>query len=150
MNDFSTPAQENIYGFSESPANFIAGRKRSLSSMSPTILVDNLTQNVSLVISAAGGSKIPSAISSAIARVLWLNEDIKTAVDVARIHHQLTPNEVQYEYGILDQVIKGLEAKGHKTRRYRERGSVLCAIYKNSTGIFANADYRKKGDVEGL
>lgn len=148
MNDFSTPG--NIYGFEEAPANYIVGHKRPLSSMSPTIVVDKESRNVSLVISAAGGSKIPSAISAAIARVQWLDEDIKQAVDVARVHHQLTPNEIQYEYGILDEVIQGLEAKGHKTSRYRERGSVLCAIYKNSTGVFANADYRKRGEVEGV
>lgn len=83
-------------------------------------------------------------------RILWMNQDIKEAVDAPRIHHQLIPMAVQYEFGVLDQVVRGLEAKGHKTYRYRERGSVICAVFKNSTGIYANADFRKEGDVVGF
>lgn len=47
-------------------------------------------------------------------------------------------------------LITGLELLGHKTQRYSDRGSVICAIAKNQTGIFANADYRKAGEVIGL
>lgn len=47
-------------------------------------------------------------------------------------------------------MIDGLEKIGHHTRRYEDRGSVICAIAKNSTGIFANADFRKAGDVVGI
>lgn len=48
------------------------------------------------------------------------------------------------------QIITGLESLGHKTFRYDERGSVVCAIAQNQTGIYANADYRKAGDVVGF
>lgn len=44
----------------------------------------------------------------------------------------------------------GLEALGHQLVRTKERGSVVCAIFKNATGIYANADFRKGGDVVGL
>lgn len=54
-------------------------------------------------------------------------------------------------YDILFQkIITGLELLGHKMQRYHDRGSVICAIAKNQTGIFANADYRKAGAVVGL
>lgn len=149
MNDFSTPRHENLYGLRESPANYIQGHKRSLSSMSPTIVTDK-KGNVKLAISAAGGSKIPTAIATALIRTLWMNQDIKETVDEARIHHQLSPMEVQYEYGILDQIVERLEKLGHKTKRYRERGSVICAISKNETGVYGNADFRKRGEVIGL
>lgn len=39
---------------------------------------------------------------------------------------------------------------GHEMQRYDDAGSVICAIAKNQTGIFANADYRKAGEVVGL
>lgn len=47
-------------------------------------------------------------------------------------------------------MIDGLEKLGHKTKRYDDRGSIVCAIAKNNSGIFANADFRKAGDVVGL
>lgn len=47
-------------------------------------------------------------------------------------------------------IVKGLRAKGHHTMRYRERGSIICAIAQNASGIYANADFRKGGDVAGF
>ena len=37
-------------------------------------------------------------------RSLWFGEDIKTAIDANRLHHQLAPMEVAYEEG-TDEVI---------------------------------------------
>jgi gamma-glutamyltranspeptidase / glutathione hydrolase / leukotriene-C4 hydrolase len=52
---------------------------------------------------------------------------------------------------ILQQVIDGLEKIGHKTKRYRDRGSIICAIVKLLDGyIYANADHRKGGEVYGI
>lgn len=88
--------------------------------------------------------------SQVTAKILWMKQTVKEAVDSARIHHQLFPSEIAYEYGVPKQVIDGLKRLGHATKRYRERGSVVCVIlYENST-IFANADYRKGGDVYGV
>ncbi|KAJ3646579.1 hypothetical protein Zmor_024161 [Zophobas morio] len=83
-------------------------------------------------------------------RTLWFHQNIKEAVDAPRIHHQLYPMEVQYEYGVLQQVIDGLEAMGHKTSRYKDAGSIICALLKKSDAIYANADFRKGGDVYGI
>lgn len=35
-------------------------------------------------------------------RILWFGESIKQAVDASRIHHQIFPMEVAYDYGVLD------------------------------------------------
>ena len=79
-----------------------------------------------------------------------MENTLKEAVDVARIHHQLYPMKVVYEYGVQKEIINGLKKLGHETLRYRTQGSVICAIVQHNKTIFANADYRKNGDVYGL
>ncbi|XP_050099867.1 glutathione hydrolase 1 proenzyme-like [Anopheles aquasalis] len=149
MDDFASPGLQNYFGLPGSKANFIRPYKRALSSMAPTIVTD-AEHNVKLVIGAAGGTKITTAVALTLMRALWFGYDIKEAVDAPRFHHQLVPMAVQYEYGNLDVLIRGLQRKGHETVRYRERGSIICAIARNASGVYANADFRKGGDVAGF
>ncbi|XP_011341293.2 glutathione hydrolase 1 proenzyme isoform X2 [Ooceraea biroi] len=149
MDDFSIPSRLSYFGIPPSPNNYIAPGKQPLSSMVPSIFVDQ-HGDVRMVVGAAGGTKITTAVALVTAKIFWMGQTVKEAVDSARIHHQLFPPEVAYEYGVPKQVIDGLKLRGHVTKRYRERGSVVCVIlYANST-IFANADYRKGGDVYGI
>lgn len=62
MDDFSIPGRSNGYNLPPSPANFIEPYKRPLSSMCPTILLDENGQ-VELLIGSAGGSKITSSVA---------------------------------------------------------------------------------------
>lgn len=149
MDDFSTPGKPNLFELPPSPSNFIEAQKRPMSSMSPMILT-NSTGHVKLVIGSAGGSKIITAVAQVIARVVWFGEDIKTAMDAPRIHHQLVPNVLAYENESLESIMKLLEAKGHKTKQFEGRGSTMCGIVQNRTAIYANADFRKRGGVSGF
>lgn len=85
-----------------------------------------------------------------IARHLWMKNSIKEAVDAARIHHQLFPMEVSYEFGVTRPLLEGLMKLGHRILRYRDRGSVVCAVARINGTIYANADYRKTGDIYGI
>ncbi|RVE50892.1 hypothetical protein evm_004459 [Chilo suppressalis] len=149
MDDFSSAGFANYFGLQPSPANFIAPGKRPLSSMSPSVLVDR-NGNAKMVIGASGGTKITTAVALVMMRKIWFEQTIKEAVDEARFHHQIFPMTVEYEYGVLADVIHGLRAKGHGLKRYKGRGSIICALFRNKTGIYANADFRKGGDVAGM
>ncbi|XP_033222455.1 scoloptoxin SSD14-like isoform X2 [Belonocnema kinseyi] len=149
MDDFGLPSRFSYFRIPPSKNNFIKPGKRPLSSMSPTILVDP-NGDVKMIIGAAGGTKIITAITFVIMKYLWMENNLKEAVDFSRIHHQLYPMKVIYEYGVQKQIIDGLKKLGHETLRYKTHGSVICAIAQHNKSIFANSDYRKNGDVYGL
>lgn len=62
MDDFSVPDVENAFHIPPSPANFIRPQKMPMSSMCPTILLDE-NNDVEVLIGAAGGSRITSSVA---------------------------------------------------------------------------------------
>ncbi|KAF4522304.1 hypothetical protein B566_EDAN011015 [Ephemera danica] len=149
MDDFSSPNITNMYGVPPSPENFIQPGKRPMSSMNPTVIVDG-NGNTRLVIGAAGGTKITSATAWAIIRNLRFNETIKEAIDARRIHHQLYPMTLEYEYGVLQDIVTGLETIGHNSSRYDVGESMVSGLARDENGhINANADFRRIAVIAG-
>ena len=133
----------NYFGLKETPTNYPEPGKRAISSMSPIIVVNKESGNVKLVIGAAGGSKIISALALSILRFSCCTTNIKEIIDAPRLHHQLVPNEISYEYGVLSSVVDGLAKKGHKLKRYKNRGTIVNGLSMISQVIYGIADYRK-------
>jgi len=150
MDDFSAPNITNYFGVPPSPHNFIRPGKRPLSSMCPSLLIDKNTNQVRLAIGAAGGTKITTAVAQAIIRNQWLGEDIKSAIDARRLHHQLAPMVVSYEPGTSKEVLESLEAQGHTVSLVDKFGSVVVGIERmDNKDLYANVDFRKAGAVDG-
>lgn len=151
MDDFSSSEFDNYFGLPFSSANKIEPMKRPFTSMAPSIILDK-HKNVKMVVGAAGGTKIPTAIALVIMRCLWFNQTLKEAIDAPRLHHQVFPMDVSYEFGFTEAVIEGLEKLKHTMTRSRSTGSVINAILKDDVKevIYANADYRKRGETEGF
>ncbi|XP_017853019.1 glutathione hydrolase 1 proenzyme isoform X2 [Drosophila busckii] len=151
MSDFS---MQHLRNYFELPyvegKNTIATAARPMSSMSPIIVTDRRSGQVRLVVGAAGGTKIISALVPLLVRLLWQQAHIKHAIDASRIHHQMLPNVVQYEYGLLEKQLKQLREKGHRCERYRQRNSVICGVAWRNETVFVNSDYRKIGGVAGF
>ncbi|XP_020279668.1 gamma-glutamyltranspeptidase 1-like isoform X2 [Pseudomyrmex gracilis] len=149
MDDFSSPNITNGFGLPPSPANFIAPGKRPLSSMCPTIVVDQ-NNNVRLVIGAAGGTKITSGVAIGMLLNLWSGYDIKEAIDARRLHHQLLPMNLQNEHGFCHSVLDYLDKIGHNTSTFTGIGSAITAVSSENGEITANSDYRRQGKTAGF
>lgn len=96
MDDFSTPGTFNSYNVPASPANFIVPGKIPMSSMCPSIILDQ-NGNVRMLVGAAGGTKITTSIADSIIKYLILGKSMENAINTGRIHHQLQPMQVDVE-----------------------------------------------------
>lgn len=151
MSDYSMKHLRNYFDLPHVEGrNMIASNASPMSSMCPVIVSERGTGQVRLVVGAAGGTKIITALVPLLVRMLWQSVDIKQAIDAPRFHHQMLPNVLQYEYGILYEHLQRLRAKGHRCERYRQRGSVICGVARHHEQISVNSDYRKIGGVAGL
>lgn len=101
MDDFTTAIGEtNAYGLSQSARNAPAGGKRPLSSMSPTIVLED--GRVRLVAGASGGPRIISATIQAIIDVLQFGLTPTAALAEGRLHQQWKPHVLWLETGRFD------------------------------------------------
>ncbi|XP_067679969.1 glutathione hydrolase 1 proenzyme-like [Haliotis asinina] len=148
MDDFSTPGEVNYFGVPASPANFIVPRKRPLSSMCPSIVVDGNTGDVVLAVGAAGGTKITTSTMLVSLYTLRLGLPVGDAIDSRRLHHQLLPKTLSVEKGFPQEIMDGLKAKGHNFT-LDNPGSVVNAIHVTGNMLHAASDIRKFGAPDG-
>jgi len=149
MDDFSIkPGVPNAFGLVGDDANAIEPGKRPLSSMTPTLLID---EDRIAVLGTPGGSRI---ISMVIQGVLALDSGA-TALQAAaqpRVHHQYLPDEVSIEPGALsDEARAGLEALGHTIKvEQRTWGNMQVVLWHRADGrVEAGADPRWKNVGKG-
>jgi gamma-glutamyltranspeptidase/glutathione hydrolase len=112
MNDFSIPGSSNAFGFVPSPSNYIRPGKRPLSSITPTI-VEWANGTLYYVIGAAGGSRIITATIQNLIHVLDQNMTVPQALAQPRLHDQLIPNQVNFEYAYDNETVAFMKSLGH-------------------------------------
>lgn len=112
MNDFSIPGSSNAFGYLPSPANFIRPGKRPLSSISP-VIVETAKGKLYFVIGAAGGSRIITSTIQNIHHVLDEGLTVPQALARPRLHDQLSPNQVSFEYAYDNKTVAFLASLGH-------------------------------------
>ena len=149
MDDFSiAPGVANTFGLIGAQANAIAPRKRPLSSMSPTIVLDG--DRPILTLGAAGGPKIITAVVQTIVNHLDLDMPLARAVAAPRIHHQWMPEELRVETSLDPSITTALEDLGHQLNRSKS-GGVLQAIgvSPDGDGFVGVHDPRVAGKAAG-
>jgi gamma-glutamyltranspeptidase/glutathione hydrolase len=120
MDDFSAkPGVPNFYGAVGGEANAIAPGKRMLSSMTPTIVLQN--GKPFLVVGTPGGTTIPTSVFQTIVNVIDFKLTTEEAVNKPKFHHQWRPDEVFIEPLFPQGVRTQLEGMGYKLN---ERGQI--------------------------
>lgn len=82
-------------------------------------------------------------------RHLWMNDTLYNSIKEKRLHHQLMPMLIQYEYGFDDKILEGLKTKGHKMIPIMvQRGfSAVTGISKAHKIMEASPDVRRNGSI---
>jgi gamma-glutamyltranspeptidase/glutathione hydrolase len=145
LDDFSAkPGTPNAYGLIGGDANAVEARKRPLSSMSPTLVLED--GRPFLVTGSPGGSRIITTTLQVIMNVIDHDMNIAEATLAPRIHHQWLPDELRIEEGISPDTIALLEAKGHTVDVNDVMGSTQ-SIMITEDGLFGSSDPRRAGSL---
>ncbi len=147
MDDFSlAPGVPDAFGLVAGGGNRLAPGKRPLSSMSPTIVVGD--DGVEMVLGAAGGPMIISSTIQVLLDALLFGMEAEAAQAAPRVHHQWSPDVLQYEPGLPAAVVGSLRAKGHHLEARDKIGKVNLVI-RNEAGLQAAGDPRSGGAPAG-
>ena len=149
-------------------ANAPAGGKRPRSSMSPTI-VFNPDGEFLFTTGSPGGNSIIAYTAKTIVGILDWGLTPQQAIELpnviarnGRVSMEAkgikdeTTQEVDRgspaeEFGMSQEIVAALEAKGHKVRRSKGEFSGLHIIYRNEDGsLTGGADPRREGTAQGL
>jgi len=148
MDDFTTSSGANAYGLVQSDRNRPEPGKRPLSSMSPTIVLEE--GRPIAIAGASGGPRIISGTLQVLLSALVFGDDAGQAVARPRLHHQWQPDEVRLETSWSDNAtLKGLRERGHTLVSYKNPVGVVQAIIVKDGQITAASDPRKGGRPAG-
>jgi gamma-glutamyltranspeptidase / glutathione hydrolase len=147
MDDFSAkPGVPNAFGVVGTTANEIAPGKRMLSSMSPSMLVQD--NKVQLVIGTPGGSTIITSIFQVMSNLFDFDMPLQKAVAAPRFHHQLLPKDqiTMEPYAQLSaEVQQQLTKKGYNLETQDWNLGDVQAIQVKAEKVTAAADPRSRG-----
>jgi gamma-glutamyltranspeptidase/glutathione hydrolase len=147
MDDFSMqPGVPNGFGLIGSAQNAVAPRKRPLSSMSPTVVLEG--DRVKMVVGASGGPTIISATLQVLSNVIDWKLDVQEAMAAPRIHHQWFPEVLMLEPDVPRDVSDNLATRGHKPRQIPQIG-VANAVVRAGDVLEAASEPRSPSTPAG-
>lgn len=151
MDDFSAkPGVPNAYGVVGSEANEIQPEKRMLSSMTPTLLLQD--GEVSMVVGTPGGSTIFTSVFQTIVNIVDFGMSPLEAIDAARFHHQLLPPDL-IMYGpsrpLPEETVLRLQDRGYRLEPIWDFGDMQLIVDDGKT-VRAASDPRHRGQARIL
>jgi len=150
MDDFAVkPGSPNLYGLVQGERNAVAPKKRMLSSMSPSIVLDPQGQFL-MAVGTPGGSTIPTTTLQVITNVIDFGMNARQAIEAPRFHHQGLPQTIDVEAnGFPARTLKALEAMGHPIHVRASLGDAQLIMRKPDGKLEGWADPRKGGLAVG-
>lgn len=149
MDDFAAqPGVPNYFGLIGADANSIAGRKRPLTSMSPTFVLVN--GRPVLAVGAAGGPTIISQVVLAIINMVDFSMDLESALAQPRFHQQWQPDELRVESTVPEPVLQELQKRGHRLSQVRAIGAAQgISVSQDGKSLVGASEPRGYGKAEG-
>jgi gamma-glutamyltranspeptidase/glutathione hydrolase len=149
MDDFSIqPGVPNAFKLIGSDANAIAPGKRPLSSMSPTIVLDEKGEPV-MTLGAAGGPTIITQVLCMLTAHLDLGDDLPAAMARPRFHHQWSPPTLRVEDTLPAAVQKDVKARGHELAVHKPSGATNAILRKPDGTFVGVSEPRLDGKAAG-
>lgn len=143
LDDFTAKAgASNAYGLVGFAANLPGSNKRPLSSMTPTIVLQD--GKPLLITGSPGGSRIITAVLQIVTNVIDFQMPVADAVSAPRLHQQWQPEETLVEPGFDPAVLAALTARGHIIAPTRP-GTSANSIEVTADGYVGAADPRTRG-----
>ncbi|KAJ3716028.1 gamma-glutamyltranspeptidase [Lentinula raphanica] len=157
MGDFSSPGQINDFGFSASPANYIAGGKRPQSSISSSIAEDLETGDIIIATGSAGGSRIITATLQHLYHHIDQGLNSTLCVHHSRWHDQLDGNtyfEIKSENvgipGYDNSTVAYFRQMGYNITYEDTSGSTAHVVIRQPNGTIEAANDPRKAAGAGL
>ena len=137
MDDFvAKTGVPNAFGLLGGEANSIAAGKRPLSSMTPTIVLDD--GKPWFATGSPGGSRIITSVLQMIVNMIDHEMNLAEATAAPRMHHQWMPDVLQLESGFSPDTVRLLRERGHEIQEAQySMGSLQSVGYRD--GVFRGA-----------
>ena len=144
MADFAaSPGRANAFGLLEGEANSIAGGKRPLSSMCPTMVFRD--GEFWMATGSPGGSLIITTVLQTILNAMVFDVNVATAAAWPRVHHQWMPDTLRIEQGVSADTVRLLEAMGHTVEVSNRTLGRTQSIMQGDGWLLGATDTRRPG-----
>lgn len=150
LSDFSIPGSSDSFGYVPSPFNYIRPGKRPLSSIAASIVTNPLNDTLHYVLGAAGGSRILTSTIQNIIHAVDEGLSPKDALLKPRLHDQLLPNQVSFEYMYDNDTVAFMKERGHNVTWVAPGDSTAQAIRLLGNGTFEAAGEPRQLNSGGI
>ncbi|HEX4405188.1 MAG TPA: gamma-glutamyltransferase, partial [Polyangia bacterium] len=137
----------NAFGLIGNEQNAVAPKKRPLSSMTPTIVMDG--DKVKVVVGGAGGPTIITSTTQVLLDVVDWNLDAQAAVAAPRVHDQWFPAVLGVEAGFPQPTLDALARDGQKIKPAPGPVGKVNVLVRAGKGIDAASEPRSPSGPAG-
>ncbi len=145
MTDFNhRPGHTDRRGAIGTSPNTVEPGKRMLSSQCPVIVLRD--GNLFLLTGSPGGRTIPNTVLCVLLGVLQYDDDLVTAIEQPRLHHQWLPDQVFFEgtnRPEFQNLVEQLRRMGHNVNPKARSQGDAHSIHLDNARLIAVADQRR-------